>query len=180
MKRTLLYIGQILQAIGRIAAGLAMLHYRAVFWTLRAFLFAAAVMAVYRSVTAFTPWILPGCLLAAVGAAFTVKTHRAVMQHPITEGKLLTGGTFAVVRHPMYSGMALLALALALIARTWWVTVLMAIYALLMLSFSCAEDEENAEIFGSAYRAYSRRVWLSGIIIGLVRLAVRPRTEKEL
>ena len=180
MKRKLLYISQILQAVGRIAAGLAMLHYRAVFWTLRALLLAAAVMAAYKTVTAFVPLILLGYLLAAVGAVFTVKTHKTVMLHPITEGKLITSGTFAVVRHPMYSGMALIALSLALIARTWWVTVLMVIYALMMLSFSCAEDEENAEIFGSAYRTYSRRVWLSGIILGLVRLAVRPKAGKEI
>lgn len=179
MKRKLKYIVLMLQAVGRIIAGLCLLHYKAIFWALRGSMIAAGVAAAYGAATSFDIMAAVGCVLIAVGALFTVWTRRLVMRHPISSGTLICSGTFAVVRHPMYSGMALVAIGLALIAGRWWVTLLMAAYAACMLSFSCAEDEENAEIFGAAYREYSREVMMTGIFIGLLRRLLKCRTGEN-
>ena len=75
----------------------------------------------------------------------------------------------------MYSGWALAAIGAAMVSRSWPAFVLAALQVIVMLSVSCAEDEENAEVFGGDYLAYSREVWLTGIITGCVRSLFRKK-----
>ena len=166
----LYYVGELLKAMGRIVAGIALLHFRQVFWALRLALLAEIVWAGVTLVQGFRAWMLIGLALAALGAVLIVWTHSAVTRTPVTTGILLTSGPFAVVRHPMYSGWCLAALGLALVGGSGLLWALAAVQTVIMLSVSCAEDEENAAIFGTQYEVYSRKVYLTGILLGLLRL----------
>ena len=173
MSQRLKYTAEALKAVGRIIAGLALLRFKTVFWALRVCMLAECVWAAAKLALDFRLSMLAGVPFAILGAVFVIRTRALVKQDPASAGTLITGGTFAVVRHPMYSGWALAAAGVALIARSWPASVLAALQVILMLSVSCAEDEENAEVFGEAYLEYSRNVPLTGIIIGSVRLAFR-------
>ena len=169
----LLDVGEALKAVGRIIAGVALLGFKPVFWALRLCLAAELCAATAALLRKFHPWMLPGLALMALGGVFIVWTHRLVKTVPSEAKPLLTRGPFAVVRHPMYSGWSLVAVGAAVVAGFWPATVLAALQCILMLSVSCAEDEENAAVFGAPYLRYSREVWLSGIVVGCVRRALR-------
>ncbi len=173
--RRISYLAEALKAVGRIIAALALLRFRTVFWALRLCMAAECVLAVYALAFDFEITRLAGAALAAIGAVFVVWTHELVKKHPVSEGRLVTNGPFAVVRHPMYSGWALAAIGAAMVSRSWPAFVLAALQVIVMLSVSCAEDEENAEVFGGDYLAYSREVWLTGIITGCVRSLFRKK-----
>lgn len=171
-------LGELLKAVGRIIAGLALLNFKAVFFALRLCLLAELVFAGARLWTGFSPWMCAPLAVMALGAAFIVWTHELVKRTPISEKKLMTNGPFAVVRHPMYSGWCLVAIGAAILAGHWTMAVLAALQSVFMLSASCAEDEENAGIFGELYARYSRRVWLSGIFIGSIRFLLGFSRER--
>ena len=97
----LYYLSEMLKAIGRIIAGVALLHFRAAFWTLRLCLLAELCFAAVQLVLHFRLWMLAGLVLIALGGGFIVWTHEIVKRVPITTKTLVTGGPFAVVRHPM-------------------------------------------------------------------------------
>lgn len=174
MKRYFLYLIEILKALGRIIAAVAMLNFRLSFNVLRISQVLVIACGAYGILKNFScVHAVAGFFLVAVGAAFVVWTHQLVQLHPISSGKLLTVGPFAVVRHPMYSGMCLVSIGAAVLARMTPVTVLAVLQVIFMLSVSCGEDEENLEIFGRPYAEYQKKVWLSGIFTGTVRAVFR-------
>lgn len=179
MSKRFKYIFEAWKAIGRIIAGLALLSFKTVFWALRACMLAECVWAAAKLVLDFRPGMLVGLPFAIIGVLFVLCTRALVKPGSSSSGMLITGGTFAVVRHPMYSGWALTAAGVALIAQSWPVSVLAALQIIIMLSVSCAEDEENTEVFGAAYFEYSRRVWLTGIIIGCIRCIIRHKGGQQ-
>jgi protein-S-isoprenylcysteine O-methyltransferase Ste14 len=72
--------------------------------------------------------------------------------------ELVTTGPYALVRHPIYTGL-LLALAGSALARGEWRGALAVLIALLALWRKLRLEEHwMREQFGEAYRAYSRRV----------------------
>lgn len=172
MKEKLYLIQEALKAIGRIIAGLALLHYRTVFWLLRSGLLLSLFVAIIKMLADIHNALLtiPGILFIATGSIFTVWTHRLVPADPSKKRELITDGSFAVVRHPMYSGMSLVAIGTGMLAINWIVSALMTLYVICMLSFSCAEDEENEELFGEAYVRYRKKVLMTGIFLGMIRL----------
>ncbi len=73
-------------------------------------------------------------------------------------GEMLTGGLYAYVRHPRYTGMFSAVLGAALIAGTpvlWAVLAIWCVAALLVIHL---EERELAARFGASYAAYRRRV----------------------
>lgn len=172
-------LSEVLKAAGRIIAGLAMLHFKAFFWALRLSWGVGLAAAGVRAALRFQPMMLFGVALILLGGGFVVWTHALVMRFPVSTGVLITDGPFGIVRHPMYSGCCLVAIGSAAIAKLWPITVLTVLSVVLMLSVSCAEDEENAEIFGAAYRRYSSDVCLCGICIGLLRLLLHVIQSKH-
>lgn len=82
----------------------------------------------------------------------------------VPKGELITGGPFAVVKHPLYTAVALLVLPwVGFLLNTWLGAVLgIALYA---ASRRYAPEEETAlaRVFGAEWDAYTRRVlvpWL--------------------
>lgn len=73
-------------------------------------------------------------------------------------GEMFSGGLYARVRHPRYTGMFCAVLGAALIAGTpllWFVLAAWCPFALLAIRL---EERELASRFGASYEAYRRRV----------------------
>ena len=75
--------------------------------------------------------------------------------------QLVTGGAFAIVRHPMYAGLILAAFGSLLIYHTW-TTVLFACFAPALLNRAHREEAALAAEFGEQWQVYCKRVpkWL--------------------
>jgi len=71
--------------------------------------------------------------------------------------QLVTGGPYAIVRHPMYIGLLLAAWGSLLIYATW-TTVYFAVFAPAVLSRSKREEAALAAEFGEQWQAYCQRV----------------------
>ena len=72
---------------------------------------------------------------------------------------LVTSGPFAFSRNPIYLGLALVYLGVALTMNDAWPIILLPIVVMVMSSFVIAREEAHlAEAFGDRYRAYCSRV----------------------
>jgi protein-S-isoprenylcysteine O-methyltransferase Ste14 len=103
-----------------------------------------------------------GLGLALTGVAAVVK-HRTtiVPHHPVAT--LLSGGAYRLSRNPMYTGLAIAYLGLALLFDSWWPVALwpLVILAVRLLVIR-PEEEYLTRRFGQAYTDYQTRVrrWL--------------------
>ena len=73
-------------------------------------------------------------------------------------GEMFTGGLYAHVRHPRYTGMFCAVWAVAVVAGTVCLWVILAAWWILALGVIRLEERELAARFGSAYIAYRKRV----------------------
>ncbi len=114
------------------------------------------------------PWVLalgallyfPGMLLVlwgrlALGRNYFVSTGFGAQL--FAGHQLITAGPYAVVRHPMYSGLMLAAAGCLLIYLTW-TSLLFVIFSPAMIVRACREESALSAEFGDAWRAYTRRV----------------------
>ena len=82
----------------------------------------------------------------------------------VPRGELITHGPYAVVKHPLYTGVALLVLPWGGFLCNTWLGVVVGI-ALYLASrrFSPAEEKELSAVFGARWDAYAKTVlipWL--------------------
>jgi len=73
-------------------------------------------------------------------------------------GEMFTGGLYAHVRHPRYSGMFCAVVGAALLAGTLRLWAILAVWWMLALAVIRLEERELAARFGPAYAAYRKRV----------------------
>ncbi|HET9648228.1 MAG TPA: isoprenylcysteine carboxylmethyltransferase family protein [Microlunatus sp.] len=79
----------------------------------------------------------------------------------VPKGELITGGPYAVVKHPLYTGMALLVLPwLGFLLNTWLGVALGAVVYVASRKFAPAEEVELANRFGEAWDRYADSVML--------------------
>jgi protein-S-isoprenylcysteine O-methyltransferase Ste14 len=121
-----------------------------------------------RSVLAF-PWTLVGVVPAAAGVALNLFADQALKRAETTvkpfgePASLVTVGAFGVSRNPMYLGMVLILLGLALFLGTLTpFAVCVAFPFLLRYRFIRVEEKTLAEKFGARLQTYKARVrrWL--------------------
>ena len=116
----------------------------------------------------FVPWVewefWAGAALAAAGMLFTVwaRGHLGRNWSGIVtvknDHKLITSGPYALVRHPIYTGL-LLAFVGSALARGEWRGLVAFVIALLALWRKLRIEERwMQEHFGEQYRAYMQRV----------------------
>ena len=113
-------------------------------------------------------WLLIAAgLICGTGAlAMFVLTHKAlgklwsVSLQLKQEHRLVTQGIYEKLRHPMYTGFWLMALAQALFLANW-IAGLSGLIGFGILFFSRIGPEEKMmeAAFGDEYRAYQRRSW---------------------
>jgi protein-S-isoprenylcysteine O-methyltransferase Ste14 len=110
------------------------------------------------------PWSLLGIvpLLTGVGIAFAAARRFSVVGTnivPLTRSSaLVTDGPFAYTRNPMYLGLVLALVGVALLLARPWPWLVVPVFAILLqLRFIRHEERLMADTFGAAYEAYRGR-----------------------
>src|SRR5262245_7821419 len=110
------------------------------------------------------PLALSGCLLALIGTAFVLRSRAELgpawsFVPKADQGTgLVTTGLYRLVRHPMYLGLALLAMGEALSFGSW--AALMIVLFGIVPTFAWrarAEEKLLSHIFGERYAVYRQR-----------------------
>lgn len=103
-----------------------------------------------------------GIALTGASAVMFVRARTTIIPHHRVS-LLVTSGPYRLSRNPMYTGLALITIGLALTIDTWWpiVTLVLALVAIRLLVIG-PEERYLAEAFGEEYAAYCPRVrrWL--------------------
>jgi protein-S-isoprenylcysteine O-methyltransferase Ste14 len=115
------------------------------------------------------PIDLVGVLLVLLGLgvniwASNLFNKKSTTVKPFEESTyFINGGLYRFSRHPMYLGMAVLLLGIALLLRSITPFLVLPIFAWLVTrNFIKPEEKAMEETFGDAYREYKQRVrrWL--------------------
>lgn len=110
-----------------------------------------------------------GAVVAALGLALALAGIAAVIRHRTTivphhpVSTLVTAGAYRLSRNPMYTGLAVVYLGLALLFGSWWPLALWPLVLLAVRQLVIRPEEEYlTQRFGRPYAAYRSRVrrWL--------------------
>ncbi len=105
---------------------------------------------------------LAGLSLSAPGVAAVIRHRTTIVPHRLV-ATLLTDGVYRISRNPMYTGLAIAYLGLALLLGSWWPLVLwpLVIVAVRLLVIR-PEEAYLTQRFGGAYAEYQSRTrrWL--------------------
>ncbi len=111
------------------------------------------------------PWPvrLFGGVLLFLGALFAVAAARGLgpaltpLPRPSGKGELVVSGPYAVVRHPIYSGVAAAAAGFSVLVSSWWslgASLLLAVF----FHFKAVREEEWLAAHYPGYPEYMSRV----------------------
>jgi len=111
------------------------------------------------------PWKVTGIVPVAVGIALNLAAYRAFKRHETTvrpfavSTSLVREGVFRFSRNPMYLGMLLILIGVALFLGALTPFAVSAVFALLMrYRFVRIEERMLADRFGAQWQRYSARV----------------------
>jgi protein-S-isoprenylcysteine O-methyltransferase Ste14 len=111
------------------------------------------------------PWNIAGVLPAAVGIALNLLADSALKQAQTTvkpfqqSHALVTGGVYAMTRHPMYLGYVLILFGVAIMLRCLTPLLVIPVFVALMERvFIRAEEDMLRAAFGEACSGYKQRV----------------------
>jgi protein-S-isoprenylcysteine O-methyltransferase Ste14 len=103
-----------------------------------------------------------GVGLAFAGVAAVIRHHTTIVpHHPVAT--LLTGGVYRLSRNPMYTGLGIAYVGLALLFGSWWPLALWPLVILAVRQLVVRPEEEYlTQRFGQTYADYQTRVrrWL--------------------
>ena len=98
-----------------------------------------------------------GCLLLAAAFCMLGRSFRTEGAAPRLD-KLMTGGPYRFVRHPMYTGLLCLSLGLSCMTQSLACFAVFGIYLLLIVRLIDLEEAELRRAYGDQYRLYQRDV----------------------
>jgi protein-S-isoprenylcysteine O-methyltransferase Ste14 len=111
---------------------------------------------VYRSVSYLL--ILAGLVIAFWGLITFARAHTAIIPHK-PASSLVDTGPYSFTRNPMYTGMTLLYLGIAVLLNSGWAFLLLPVVLFLLHRFVISREERYlSETFGDTYDAYRARV----------------------
>jgi protein-S-isoprenylcysteine O-methyltransferase Ste14 len=128
------------------------------------FFLALAIFAGGADTPMAPPLALAGCLIALAGAALVLRSRAALgpawsfVAKADREAGLVTTGPYRLVRHPIYLGLALIALGAALAFFCW--PALAIVLAGIVPTFAWraqVEEQRLSRAFGERYASYVRR-----------------------
>ena len=105
---------------------------------------------------------LVGVPLVIAGIAFAIWARLTLGSNwgmPMTlreNPELVTGGPYAFVRHPIYTGIIFAMLGTALTFGAWWFTVLIIAFGYFLIS-TAQEEKDMVQHFPDTYPAYVAR-----------------------
>ena len=118
-------------------------------------------------------WAALGAALTLVGLLFTVWARIYLGRNWSGTGatikadhELVTGGPYALVRHPIYSGLELAFIGTALAIGQWRGVLAIVLALIAVVHRIIVEERLMREQFGAAYDAYARRV--RALVPGLI------------
>jgi protein-S-isoprenylcysteine O-methyltransferase Ste14 len=103
-----------------------------------------------------------GVVLTALGIGFAIWARMTLGRNwgmPMTlreKPELVTGGPYAYVRHPIYTGIIFAMLGTALTVGAWWFFVLLIAFGYFLIS-THQEEKDMVQHFPEAYPAYRAR-----------------------
>jgi protein-S-isoprenylcysteine O-methyltransferase Ste14 len=111
------------------------------------------------------PWPvrLFGGVLLFMGALFAIAAARGLgpamtpFPRPLAEGELVVSGAYAVVRHPIYSGVAAAAAGFSVLFSSWWSLAVSLVLAVFFHFKAVREEAWLVEAYPS-YRDYMAKV----------------------
>jgi protein-S-isoprenylcysteine O-methyltransferase Ste14 len=109
-------------------------------------------------------WLALGAVLTLVGLLFTVWARVYLGRNWSgvatikADHELVTGGPYGLVRHPIYSGLALAIVGTALAIGEWRGLLAVALALIAIVHRILVEERFMRQQFGAAYDAYARRV----------------------
>jgi protein-S-isoprenylcysteine O-methyltransferase Ste14 len=96
-------------------------------------------------------------LLFATTAVLRLGPAMTPLPRPLARGELVESGPYAVVRHPVYSGLAVAAAGLSVLFSSWW-SLGVSLLLLTFFHFKAAREEEWLVAQYPVYPDYMRRV----------------------
>lgn len=111
-------------------------------------------LAASRRLAALGAGVVMGASAAWIGWA----THAAGRTDLAEPDRLVTGGPYALTRHPMYEAWTAMYAALAVGLRNGWLAVLLPVLLALVHRDTGREDARLRDRFGAAHAQYARRV----------------------
>ncbi len=109
-------------------------------------------------------WAAVGAVLTLVGLLFTVWARIYLGRNWSGEAtikadhELITGGPYRLVRHPIYSGLALAIFGSALAIGEWRGVLALVLALIAIVHRIIVEERFMRQQFGAAYDAYAQRV----------------------
>jgi len=103
-----------------------------------------------------------GLALAAGGVAGVIRHRTTIVPHHAV-ASLVTSGAYRLSRNPMYTGLAIAYLGIALLLGTWWPVLFWPIVMWVVYRLVVRPEEIYLSLrFGPAYADYQKRVrrWL--------------------
>jgi protein-S-isoprenylcysteine O-methyltransferase Ste14 len=98
----------------------------------------------------------PLIIIGVAWAAWATQTAGQVnLERP---ERLVTGGPYAISRHPMYVAWTLIYVGIALALNVLWLLILLPLLAVLIHREAQREEDRLDAAFGDDYRTYRRRV----------------------
>ena len=101
------------------------------------------------------------CTLCGIGFAMWARVHLGRNWSPapsVKEGhELVTSGPYALMRHPIYSGIMLASLGSALVSPAW--IIMLGIVTVIFVWRVHAEEQLMIEQFPELYPGYKKRTW---------------------
>ena len=110
------------------------------------------------------PWVLfcrmTGALLMLLGlAVWLIGALRSDMDASISENRLQTGGIYAWVRNPMYSGWWMLFAGICFQWRNVWTLLTIPVnWVILTVALKLTEEKWLLDLYGQDYADYMKRV----------------------
>ncbi|MEO8849039.1 MAG: isoprenylcysteine carboxylmethyltransferase family protein [Casimicrobiaceae bacterium] len=132
-------------------------------WGVAAWSTRVAAFSEARHVVAFALGISGVALTVSGALAFRRARTTTNPSKPSAATSLVTSGVFRLTRNPMYAGLGVILLALAVFLGSTWSLLGPATFVVYMNRFQIAPEERVlAKLFGSAFSDYQRRVrrWL--------------------
>jgi protein-S-isoprenylcysteine O-methyltransferase Ste14 len=98
--------------------------------------------------------------ILVVGIVVWIWSGALILRH-VPRGELITTGPFAMVRHPLYTGVSLLVVPwLGFLLNTWIGAAIGIVMYVAARRYARAEERELAETFGDRWAAYRDAVLL--------------------
>jgi protein-S-isoprenylcysteine O-methyltransferase Ste14 len=118
------------------------------------------VYAVFLPLQLGTSWLYSGLLIYLFGIILTAVAVLNFASAP--KDRLVTKGLYQVTRNPVYVGMLLMQVGVAVACASWLYLLLTLVLLMLLNAILSAEERYCLDAYGDAYRKYMRRTprWL--------------------